>query len=136
MLPTQYQDTGDHTVVVDPVHRDAWIYDGSTRPAESQARGLAFDHDAFRRALQYESEDRIDRPDVYLPTTRQLDALPKFHVPEICPVGPRPGRLPVIAQQLYDGTLTNKGTGEIEHEQREAARRSGARLYDTSGYTR
>lgn len=139
-----YLDSGDYTVTIDPINRDSWIYDGDPDFKRSAVRGLVFDHEAYRRALNWEKSHHGDITP-FLPTTSMLDSAEKYSVP----IGSRClgwmgykrdpsrfGQLPVIMQQLYDGTLINKSPGDIEHEQREYERRSAARLFDTSGYTR
>lgn len=139
-----FLDTGDVTVTVDPVRRDAWIYDGYNKYEQSKKRGFAYDKMAFQQVLGWESASRGDVP-LFLPTTQMLDRSQKFPIPQgqgcrgwngYDRNSERYGLLPVISQQLYDNSLQNKDPGVIEHEIREARRRAGARLFDTSGYTR
>lgn len=139
-----YLDSGDYTVTIDPINRDSWIYDGDPDWKRSAVRGLVFDHIAYKRALNWEKADHGEVTP-FLPTVSMIDAADKYSIP----IGSkclgwagnrrdpsRFGKLPVIMQQLYDGTLINKSAAEIEHEQREHERRNAARLFDTSGYTR
>ena len=136
----RFMDTGDHTVTIDPMKRDQWIFDGYNKHNQSQKRGLVYDKIAFQQVLGWENADK-GSPSFFMPTVRQLDVMNKYTNPPTdpnCPGyrGPRLGKLPVISQQLYDGSLQNKSEAVIEHEMREAARRESARLFDTSGYTR
>lgn len=139
-----FVDWGQHTVVVDPIHRDYWIYDGSNAHERSQVRGMAEDVKAIRRASNWERADQ-NPLSMYLPTTREIDVLDRF----TCrgtenersgkthhDARPSNGQLPVISDFMYSGSLQNKSKGVIEHEIREANRYAGNRLFDTSGYTR
>lgn len=131
-------DTGGVTVTVDPMRNEHWIYDGDTKHEQSQQRGLTYDRAAFSRALGWEAADK-GQPAFFMPTVRQLDVAQKYNAPPTdpkCPGWLSDGKLPVILQQLYDGSLQNKSVGVIEHEMREAERRASTRLFDTSGYTR
>ena len=135
-----FVEAGDVTITVDPIRRDHWIYDGHTRHEQTQERGLRYDTEAFRQVLNWEKAGH-SAVSFFNPTVRQLDSLSKFASREPEPHCPgftssRVGKLPVILQQLYQGSLQNKSTATIEHEMREADRRSASRLFDTSGYTR
>lgn len=131
-----FVNTGDHTVVVDPIRRDAWIYDGSEKHRHSQKRGMGADVVAMQRSMNWDAADQ--RPiTMYLPTTRELDVKTKFasRVSTKHDV-PTDGELPVISHMLYSGELQNKSAGDIEHEMRMANRLAGNRIFDTSGKAR
>lgn len=139
-----YISWGDHTVTVDPMRRDPWIYDGDNQYHQGVRRGAEFDRIAYEQSLGWEKALQ-GRPSVFLPTSHMLDSALKYPIPQ----GQRCrgwrnykrdedrfGYLPVISQYLYENALQNKSVGDIEHEMRESDRRIAARLFDTSGYTR
>ena len=133
----------DVTVTVDPIRRDSWIYDGERDHKLSQMMGDKQDMLAIQRSLNWEKA-HTPKTSLFLPTTGMIDGIcqsscfaPAFkdnHEPGF--YNERRGKFPVITQLLYDGSIEGKGRGEIEHEMREADRRSGARLFDKSGYSR
>ena len=130
-----YNNDDDITVTVDPIRRDHWNYDGYGQHAWSSSRGDRLDRAAYLELAAWDPNG-VPAPNFYAPTIRQIDVAPKFpSQPEDCPErykGPRTGKLPVIMQQLYEGSLINKSIGVIEHERREAARKESARIFDTS----
>ena len=152
----RFVDWGDHTVVVDPITRDHWIYDGYSKHAQSQNRGMAEDAKSILKGEGWH-EAHHGTPSMYLPTTREIDMAEKYTY-RVCgneaaaahdlqppyaqtsqsarQGGVGDGRLPVVDGLLYWGRLQNKSTGGIEHEMREAERFIGTRLFDTSGYSR
>lgn len=134
-----FNTTDDVTMTIDPIARDHWIYDGSNNHARSQERGTAHDMLAMQRAMNWHKAQHGEVT-TFMPTVRQLDVMDKFaskpadrHCPGFTHAS---GSLPVIAKQLYNGSLMNKAFGQIEHETREAERRIAHRLFDKSGYTR
>lgn len=142
----RYLDTGDHTVTIDPINRDAWITyqdDGYYRHQESMLKGLAFDRRAMQEAKTI-VEARHSRPSLFMPTTGVIDGMDKFAEPmkDGCRGvswrgyirdSNRYGLLPTISQMLYDNSLINKSVGDIEHEMREANRTLDARMYLKDG---
>lgn len=145
MSEVAFVDTGDVTIQVDPVKQDMWIHDGyHEKWVNSQVNSAQYDLTAMRRALGWERSDASEVK-MFMPTGAMLDSASKYPVPEGARSrgyngqireSQRYGQLPVIAQQIYDGTLTNKSAAEIEHEMREADRRLGERLYNRDGYSR
>ena len=137
----QFVDWGDHTVTVDPIRRDHWIYDDGERHALSQRRGAsqdaAFVNELASAGVYTESQS------TYMPTTRDIDALGRFSSGRsgnptmlargwrVAP-GEREGKRPVIAQMKYDGVLPNKSRAQIALEMKEAERRISARTFDKS----
>tara|TARA_R100000951_G_scaffold111779_1_gene111194 strand:+ start:1190 stop:1684 length:495 start_codon:yes stop_codon:yes gene_type:complete len=152
----RYVDWDGVTVVVDPIRRDHWIYDGYSKHTQSQNRGMAEHIAAIQRSENWQRDDQVVTA-LFTPTLNQLDRMHKFasrdcgneaavrhglkklkckYTPESARDGGGDGHLPVIERLKYFGTLQNKSTGTIEHEIREADRYMGTRLYDTNGYTR
>ena len=136
------RDDNDMPVVVDPVERDAWIHEGSDRHARSQARGNYFDNRALVQSIR-SSESHLPKLSYTLPSTAQLDAAKKYSNQfffDKCNGRvldkTRDGLLPAVSKQIYEGSLLDKSTGDIEHEIREAERYTGNRLFDKSGYSR
>ena len=139
----RYLDTADHTVVIEPMRRQHWIYDGADWKHEgSVQRAIRFERRALQWAQDWEKGDER-MPLVYLPTTRELDSLNKWtnppadrHCPGFQHAFLSADRLPAISKLLYDNVLPNKSFGDIEHEVRETERRQAHRLFDTSGSIR
>jgi hypothetical protein len=137
----------DQPIVVDPIRlRERWITDddGYTHK-ETQVRSAQLDHEAMEGSKSWFVPQQ-GPVSFFKPTTRQLDVAAKWPIPQGigCLLGmhgeirdpSRFGKLPSIAQFIYDGSLSDKSKGDIEHEMREADRRQSHRLFDTSGYTR
>ena len=140
----QWMDWGDHTKMVEPNRRTQWIYDGDTFAAHMRGvqRGLEYDRRAVQHLAAYEANHKLPDFRLFYPTTSQIDKGDKYSLPRLHE-GPqwrgyqrdpsRFGKLPVISQQLYDGSLSDKSRGEIEHDMRESARMLEARLFDRTG---
>lgn len=131
-----YNNEDDITVTVDPIRRDHWVYDGYDKHAATSQRGEALNRAAYFDLASWDPNG-VTAPSFFMPTIRQIDVADKYVVQPtdpFCPgwEGPRSGKLPVIMQQLYDGSLINKSVGVIDHERREAARTESARIFDTS----
>jgi hypothetical protein len=154
----QFVDWGGVTIMVDPIRNDQWIYDGAgDRHKASQSRGMMEDYKSMMRANGWQDAHH-DTPQMYLPTTQDIDNIEKYTYREcgneaaaghdlIVPYRPGMesarrggelgnGRLPVISGLMYSGALQNKSTGIIEHEIREAERYTNTRLFDRSGLCR
>jgi hypothetical protein len=137
----------DQPVTVDPMRlRERWVTDDDGyRHKTTQERSRKIDHEAMMMSQSWFVPQQGPIA-FYKPTTRQLDVLEKWPIPEGmgCLFGmhgetrdpSRFGKLPSIAQFVYNGSLSDKSQGDIEHEMREAERRQSHRLFDTSGYTR
>lgn len=144
MAQKVYLDSGDVTVMVDPMRLDGWIYEGSHAHLLSVKNGEAYDLRALERAMNW---DKSHTPalELFMPTVNALNSVKKFVVQKFVDSGEwagvdrdleRSGELPLITKQVYDGSLGDKSPGDIEHEMREAARRSAARVFDRSGQWR
>lgn len=137
----QYMTSGEFTVTVEPMHRENWVYDSSDKHKTSTKRGRAMDYTAYQSALNWQDAHQ-GAVHHFMPTVRMLDASDKYVLQQngdkLCGGDSirRTGKLPTIQQQIWDGTLINKSTGDIEHEMREAARRANHRRFDRDGYTR
>ena len=138
--------TDGEPMTVDPIDRDRWITEANGwQHKQSVTRRELLNQEALIQSmpwhLRQQGEVRFSAP-----TVGELNAAPKWPIPESfgCRVGmhgalrdtTRFGKLPVIEQMIYDGSLQNKSKGDIEHEIREAERRHSHRLFDTNGYTR
>ena len=136
------RDDNDMPIVVDPVGRDSWVYEGSDRHKVSQQRGNYFDNRALVESIRYH-ESHLPTVQYTRPTSAQIDALSKYSNQfffDKCNGRvrdkSRDGLLPAVSKQIYDGSLPNKSAGDIEHEIREAERYAGNRLFSQSGPTR
>ena len=129
----------DLPCMVDPVRTDHWILAHSELHKEAKELGMRYDDAVYNSLLNWHVPKAKDIT-FYKPTTAQIDSMPKFcrargdrYEPTSC----NPGVLPVISKLRYDNALAVcKGRGDIEHEMREAARFTGARLFDKTGNVR
>lgn len=134
-------DVPDVTVTLDPVRDAHWIRDGYNTHAATEARARALDRRDLLELQGALGANSYDPPQMYTPSTAQIDALPyHFAYPaaelgQPCKVGSgglrdmsRAGKLPALQAQIYAG-LPSKSTGQIEAEIREDERRRNARVF-------
>ena len=136
------RDDNDMPMVIDPVERDSWIYEGSDRHKNSQARGNYFDNRALVESIRAH-ESHLPQLQYTRPTSTEIDALNKYSNQfffDKCNGRvrdkSRDGMLPAVFKQIYEGSLQNKSTGDIEHEIREAERYANNRLFTRGGLKR
>ena len=136
------RDDNDMPIALDSIQRDAWVRDGSDRHERSQQRRNYLDNRALVESMRYH-ESHMPTLVYTRPTSAQIDKLDKYSnqfFGEKCHGRvrhtAREGKLPAVLKQIYEGTLLNKSTGDIEHEIRDAERFGGNRLFDKSGYNR
>ena len=137
-MPDQWVDWGDHTVQVDPIRNQAWIYDDSERHVMSANRGRRYDAADVAKLLGWEKSQSQVQLEPREATVTEINRCDLYPAPCNCGVYARfkdaDGELPTITALLYENRLSEKTYGDIEAEMREHERRRGARLFSKSNW--
>jgi hypothetical protein len=121
----QWVDWGGHTVTIDPIGNSAWIHEGQGgKHQQSKERGRLYDEQDTRHMMSLLAKHTEPRYESFIPTSRALDALPKFPSRRNgnCDVWRGmlrdirgEGQLPVISQRIRDG-MQDVSKEQIERE--------------------
>ena len=139
----QWVDWGGHTQTVDPMHNSAWIHEGQEgKHLGTVNRGRDYDARDVRHLQGLLANQHRPALEPFLPTTADLDRLPKFpsrrsrgcdtwrgNLRDLRGVG----EMPVIRARLDSGALGGKDKETIERECYDAQHRIAERVLSRDG---